>query len=417
MAVKSKQIPPQDRPTRWFIQTHESEGRLICRLLANQWIPVADGDAAYLEGDVNYTVLAPAAKRTQHPVGTIFAIDKINVNVRVYQAEGARMVAMPPAEDSDATPEDLKAFRKYKGEKTSPEEKESIDSSKVSFLSRMKVKPEMAPPTIEKDGYYCDPDVWYLLLRNVKRRISTLLVGPTGSGKSVLLTLIAKACEMDLQSYNMGAMLDPVSGLLGTNRLVAEDGRTVSRFDYAPFAKGITAPNTIHFWDELTRMPFQGSNILFPIIDPEQRILPMDYAPIQGEKPHLEVAADSVVFAAANLGAEYTGVIPIDRALLDRLFTVELDYLPPVHESALLQKRFGISSIDADHIVSVCGTIREAYKIGEVSSSVSVRYTQETASLIGDGFSPLAALKTTILPLFHGDQGSKEFVLTTLTSK
>ena len=47
-------------------------------------------------------------------------------------------------------------------------------------------------PTIEKDGFYIDPDKWNLLIRNALKKESTMLVGHSGCGKTEIIDLIGK---------------------------------------------------------------------------------------------------------------------------------------------------------------------------------------------------------------------------------
>ena len=51
---------------------------------------------------------------------------------------------------------------------------------------------------------------------------NTLLVGPTGTGKTTLMKMLAERLKLNVELVNMGAMHDPILGLLGGHRL--EDG-------------------------------------------------------------------------------------------------------------------------------------------------------------------------------------------------
>jgi ABC-type multidrug transport system fused ATPase/permease subunit len=104
-------------------------------------------------------------------------------------------------------------------------------------------------PDEQSTGFHIDADVWYLLIRNIMRGENTLLVGPTGSGKTELVSHIARAMEKPLSIQDMGTVQDAQSALLGVHRL-NKDGH--SEFDYAPFV-GHVQQDGIVLLDELNR--------------------------------------------------------------------------------------------------------------------------------------------------------------------
>jgi nitric oxide reductase NorQ protein len=103
----------------------------------------------------------------------------------------------------------------------------------------------------------------------------------------------------------------------------------------------------------------------------------------------------------------------MDRALVDRFFMLELDYMPPAIEAKVLAIRTGISNSDSDTVVAIGNQIRQAYKQSHISSSISTRHIFEIGKLIKDGFSRSTALELVMLPLFEGSrtEGEKATVL------
>ena len=254
----------------------------------------------------------------------------------------------------------------------------------------------------KKKGFYINPEVWYLCIRNVLKRENTLLVGPTGSGKTELVDHIAAAMGKPLFTQDMGTVQDAQSALLGVHRL-DKDGK--SSFDYAPFALNVQTSG-IHLLDEMNRAPQAASNILFPCLD-RRRYLPVDIADTDSKR-HLDLHEDTVFFATANLGVEYSGTHAIDRALLDRFMPIELDYPSESDEVTILTARTKIDKKDAKSIVTVANKIRKEYKDQELSNAVSVRHTLLMANLVQDGFSIASAMTSTITPLFEDGVGSTE---------
>lgn len=257
-------------------------------------------------------------------------------------------------------------------------------------------------PAEDEIGFHIEPDVWYLLIRNIMRGENTLLIGPTGSGKTELVSHIARAMSKPLSIQDMGTVQDAQSALLGVHRLNKEGH---SDFDYAPFV-GHVQRDGIVLLDELNRAPLSAANILFPCLD-KRRYLPVDIAGGDGIRS-VPVHENCVFFATANLGAEYSGTTQIDRALLDRFFPVELSYPNEKAETNILMIRTGVDEKTAKAIVKVSKTIRDQFKEQELSNVVSVRHTLLAASLIKDGFDTVGALMKVIMPLFDDATGVSE---------
>jgi len=257
-------------------------------------------------------------------------------------------------------------------------------------------------PKREDCGFHIDADVWFLMVRNVLRGENTLLVGPTGSGKTEILTHLAKAMNKELFIQDMGTVQDAQSALLGVHRINKEGH---SAFDYAPFVGHIKSGGIV-LLDELNRSPLAANNILFPCLD-KRRYLPIDIACDEGERS-VPVADGTVFFATANLGSEYSGTQAIDRALLDRFFPIELDYPKVEDEIKVLMLRTGVDEKVATAIVKVSNEIRKQYKEQELSSAISVRHTLQAAGLVSDGFEVDKALLSTIMPLFEDGIGVSE---------
>ena len=257
-------------------------------------------------------------------------------------------------------------------------------------------------PDYESTGFYINPDVWFLLVRNVLRKENTLLVGPTGSGKTEILSYLAQSVGKELHIQDMGTVQDAQSALLGVHRINSEGH---SSFDYAPFVSHIKSGGIV-LLDELNRAPLAANNVLFPCLD-KRRYLPVDIACDDCDRK-VAVNPDTVFFATANLGSEYSGTHMIDRALLDRFFPIELGYPEEKHEVNVIMKRTGVSEKVASAIVRVSNEIRKQYRTNELSNTVSVRHTLQAAGLVADGFETDKALLSTITPLFEDGIGVSE---------
>lgn len=262
------------------------------------------------------------------------------------------------------------------------------------------IKKENPCPTIET-GFYFDPKRWNLLVRNIRKKVPTMLIGPTGTGKTDIIIRICKELGIECNIYDMGAMQDPLTDMLGSHRL--ENGS--SKFDYAKFVYDVQKPGVI-LLDELSRAPFMTNNILFPCLD-GRRTLPIEIADSNSDR-EVKVHPDCVFIATANIGAEYSGTSDIDIALQNRFMTVQVDYLPYEIEARILNVRTGIDIETAEKIAMVAGTIRSRYLLDELTKTISTRETISCAELVVDGFTLSDAVDFVFCEKFSKTQDNNE---------
>ena len=230
---------------------------------------------------------------------------------------------------------------------------------------------------------------------------------PVLSGESTLFTENGNAA-------NPGTLLAQIKADRKMNAPTIEDeGFHIADKDWyllvrnikSKFTQDIQKPGVI-LLDELSRAPVTTNNILFPCLD-SRRMLPVEMAG-GDELRSIPVHPDCVFVATANVGAEYTGTMSLDRALVGRFFPLELDYMPLECEVQVLTKRCGILPADAENIASVAGTVRSLYGKQEISCTISTRETLAAARLVADGWSSLEAMELTFLPLFEGTRTEGE---------
>lgn len=229
-------------------------------------------------------------------------------------------------------------------------------------------------------GFYVEEKNWNYLVRNIMQHKNTMLIGPTGTGKTELIIKICNILGIDCHIYDMGSMQDPLTDLLGSHRL--ENGSSV--FDYAKFVEDVQKPGVI-LLDELSRAPLMTNNILFPCLD-SRRQLPIEIADSHHDRI-VKVHPECTFIATANIGSEYSGTNEIDAALLNRFLPLQLDYLPANIEVEILKIRTNIDDNSAIEVVSKFNRIRSAYKDSQISKSVSTRELIACGELIHDGFS------------------------------
>lgn len=266
-------------------------------------------------------------------------------------------------------------------------------------------------PTPATHGFYLETGKWKLLKRNLQKHVNTMLIGPTGCGKTSIVKLLCKELGVPLHVFDMGACTDPISTLLGVHRL--QKGESI--FDYAKFTQVIQEPCVI-LLDELSRSSIGSNNILFPCLD-DRRTLNIDIAG-SGDTREIQVHPEVTFIATANIGSEYTGTNTMDAALVDRFFPIELGMIPEKEEVAVLKTRVGIPALDASLVVKVANTIRDLARKGDISRSISIRETLMISSLIKDGWIIGEALSAVLLPLYEGTEtdGERSLVYKTIAT-
>lgn len=395
----------------YFFKTVRIEGRPRLRPLPGQSL-----DGSQIDPSLN--VQADSIMRGSYPLGTVFGSESLELRTHsstpFYSAGaiypmglnlGSYIVGshVPPKEMTEA----WNKFGKTEEQEVPPLTGDLFsDSGEVtasgSLLQQLKADSSLAVPTIQKDGFFISPKDWYLLVRNIRSKVNTMLVGASGSGKTELVMLACRKFGIRCSVYDMGSMHDPVSGLLGVHRL-QQGGLSV--FDYAKFTHDIQQPGVV-LLDELSRAPVTANNILFPCLD-SRRQLPVEIAGGKDVRS-IPVHPECVFIATANVGAEYTGTMSMDRALVGRFFPLELDYMPCTEEAKVLSKRCAIKPNDAANIVAVAETIRNLYGKQELSCSISTRETLMAGRLVADGWTALEAMEMTFLPLFEGNRTDGE---------
>lgn len=379
----------------YFFKTMMESGRQRLRPLSGQKFP--DGKPV----NNTWNVQSDKELRSMYPIGTIFGADNLEVRDEFYSAKNLYPLGIrddeyksPSHRPNEAMVRSYEVFIGATAESEWKEAEERTTTKSGTLLAKMMANKDYQVPDPKK-GFYVDGDNWYLLIRNILNQVNTMLIGPTGTGKTELVMRACKCIGVPCRVYDMGSMYDPVAGLLGVHRLA--EGRSI--FDYAKFAKDIQEPGVI-LLDELSRAPVTTNNILFPCLD-GRRMLPCEIA--GGDDLRcIKVHPECTFIATANVGAEYTGTMSMDRALVCRFFPLELGYMPSEMEKDILTKRCGIAKTDATYIVNVANNVRNLYLKQEISSSLSTRETLMTAELVADGWGVLRAMEMVYLPLFEG---------------
>ena len=243
---------------------------------------------------------------------------------------------------------------------------------------------------------------WKYLIRSAVRAKNIMMTGPAGCGKTMAAKALVNSLDRPDFYFNLGATQDPRATLIGNTMFDKNKG---TYFSESSFVQAIKTPNAVILLDELSRAHPDAWNILMTVLDQGQRYLRLDEA--EGS-PIVNVAEGVTFIATANIGNEYTSTRVIDRAILDRFVTIEMDVLNDEQEFGLLKYMYPeVNEDDLKAVAEISHHTRTQAMSdsGKVTAMVSTRASVEMAGLLYDGFDLFESAEISIFPFFSQDGG------------
>lgn len=261
---------------------------------------------------------------------------------------------------------------------------------------------------IKPDELVISKTKWKYAMRCALKGKNILVIGPTGSGKSLLAQTLAKVVNNgnNFFSFNLGSTTDARCSLIGNT---AFDKATGTVFNESLFVKAIKTENAIILLDELSRAHPDAANILMSVLDDLQRYLRLDE---KSDTETVKVAKGVTFIATANVGNEYTGTRVMDRALLNR-FSVKIEMIPlgRDEERELMIRRFSVTKEEdlklLENVIDISAYTRKQMYLSDskLTNFLSTRDVVEMTELIVDGFTLEEIAESTIYPNFSDDGG------------
>lgn len=221
-------------------------------------------------------------------------------------------------------------------------------------------------------------------------RLPVLLKGPTGCGKTRLVEYMAAclgrplytvACHDDLTAADLVGR-----HLIGAGETYWQDG---------PLTRAVRE-GAICYLDEVVEARKDTTVVLHPLSD-NRRILPLERT---GETLH--APAEFMLVVSYNPGYQQLlkGMKPSTR---QRFVAVCLDYPPAELETRIVIQETGIEAKLAARLVKLANALR-VLKEHDLEESASTRLLVYTATLIQDGFEPMAACQAALIEPLSDDR-------------
>jgi nitric oxide reductase NorQ protein len=211
-----------------------------------------------------------------------------------------------------------------------------------------------------------------------RRHLPVLLKGPTGCGKTRFVAHMAARLGLPLQTV---ACHDDLTAADLTGRYLLKGGDTI--WVDGPLTRTVREGG-ICYLDEVVEARKDVTVVLHPLTD-DRRMLPLDRT---GE----ELLAPPGFMLVVSYNPGYQSLLKaLKPSTRQRFIAIELDFLPPEQETAVVAAESGLSAERVRPLVHLAGRLR-ALKGHDLEEGVSTRLIVYCATLIASGISMTDAI-------------------------
>ena len=272
--------------------------------------------------------------------------------------------------------------------------KKYLDATKFTFVPEIsELIPKDTPPYLDNGDKYVER-----IARALSFFKQCALIGPSGTGKTHIVYLVAELAGLPLWEINCGlqtSVFDLFGRYVGLGKENWIDGLITSWCRYGG----------ILYLDEANMMKQDIATRLNPLLDQRGHM-------VLTEKDNEIITRHKDAFLIISMNpvsSEFAGTKPINAAMRRRMSVwLNFDYMSigdkiDEKEIDLVVKKAGIDRRDAEKIVKVGAELRKQYKSGELPYGPSIGDLLNWGKLVADGTTLLEGAEETIISLTSDD--------------
>ena len=231
------------------------------------------------------------------------------------------------------------------------------------------------------------------------------LIGPSGTGKTHIVYLVAELAGLPLWEINCGlqtSAFDLFGRYIGLGKENWVDGQIVSW----------CRSGGILYLDEANMMRQDVATRLNPLLDTRGHI-------VLNEKDNEIISRHPLGFVVISMNPysiEFAGTKPLNAAFRRRMsLWINFDYLSTGKkvdegEVTLIERKGGVTREAASKMVAAAAALRYSYKKGELPYAPSIGDLINWAMLVADGLDILSAAEQTLVSTTSDDASTQDSV-------
>ncbi len=279
--------------------------------------------------------------------------------------------------------------------------KKYIDSATMIFPEdMMEMIPKGTPPYLDNGEHYVER-----IGRALKFFKQCALIGPSGTGKTHIVYLVAELAGLPMWEINCGlatSVFDLFGRYIGLGKENWIDGLITSW----------CRRGGILYLDEANMMKQDVATKLNPLLDQRGHMVLTEK---DSEIIHRHKHAYMII-SMNPVSSEFAGTKPINAAMRRRMSVwLNFDYMSigddlDEKEFQMVSEKGGIPLRDSEIIVKIGAKLRQEYKLGDIPYGPSIGDLVNWAKICADGVGIMDGAEETIIPMTSDDPEVQEEV-------